>query len=99
VRVSTSSRSIVPPSSPRTRLRRFSSCARSSASERSRTIACIRSSIWAATAFSFASVEPPARRPSRNTATTKTVAAIAAPQAIRIVVMGERQGGAAETSL
>ena len=54
----------MPPSSPSTRLRRLSSCARSSASERSRTIACIRSSICAATAFSFVSAEPADRRPS-----------------------------------
>ena len=64
VRATTSSRSIEPPSSPSTRLRRFSSCARSSASARSRTIVCIRSSICAATAFSFVSAEPAERRPS-----------------------------------
>ena len=77
------------------RVRRFSACARSSASERSRTIACHplvelsghRGEPWRPSLLRD-------RRPSRKTVTARAVAASAAAQAMTIVVMAIEGGGA-----
>jgi hypothetical protein len=87
VRESTSSRSIDAPSSPRKRLRRASSCARSSASESSRTIPSIRTFI-SETSATICSLPPRFRRRERTRRTSSTIASViaAAPSATRTVV-------------
>ena len=87
VRASTSSRSIDAPSSPRKRLRRPSSCARSSASESSRTMPSMRVFI-SETSASICCCPPLPRLRERTSTTSSTSAstAAAAPTATSAVV-------------
>src|SRR5919204_3985616 len=90
VRVSTSSRSIVPASSPSIRFRRPSSCARSSASDSSPTIASMRvfmSVTRSASRGSELCAPAVALRTSQRTARSNTTAAAPAAMATTVLVV------------